>query len=47
MIRQPDGYVLAYRDGSERAVPPKSFERLVRSDRTVGFWRVWLRKDGA
>lgn len=47
MIRQPDAYVLAYKEGTGRAVPPKSFERLVRSDRIVGFWRVWLRKDGA
>lgn len=45
-MRQPDGYVLAYRDGEARQVPPSSFERLVRGPRVAGFWRVWLRRDG-
>ena len=44
MIRQPDGYVLVYRDGEVRLVQPRSFERLVRGQRVAGFWRVWNRK---
>lgn len=44
MMRQPDGYVLVYRDGTFRPIPPKSLERLVRGPRIAGFWRVWLRE---
>lgn len=44
MMRQPDIYVLAYRDGTVRPVPTQSFERLVRGSCVIGFWRVWRRK---
>ncbi len=47
MMRQPDAYILVYRDGTDRPVPPQSFERLVRGPRVAGFWRVWQRKGEA
>lgn len=46
-MRQPDGYVLVYRDGTYRPVPVRSFERLVRGPRVAGFWRVWNRNGAA
>jgi len=47
MMRQPDSYVLVYRDGTVRPIQPKSFERLVRGPRIAGFWRVWDRRGAA
>ncbi|WP_274379034.1 hypothetical protein [Altericroceibacterium spongiae] len=44
MMRQPDTYLLIYRDGTRRLVKPQSFERLVRGPNISGFWRVWRRK---
>lgn len=46
MMRQPDGYILAYRDGTFRQVAPQAFERLVRGARVAGFWRVWAVRPG-
>ena len=43
MMRQPDGYILAYRGGDLTPIPAKSFERLVRNSRVCGFWRVWVK----
>jgi hypothetical protein len=44
MMRQPDFYILACRDGKTVLVLPQSFERRVRAARVFGFWRVWKRK---
>lgn len=45
MMRQPDGYILAYRDGALLPIPVKSFERMVRSSAVAGFWRVWVKAE--
>ncbi|HEY8604705.1 hypothetical protein [Tsuneonella suprasediminis] len=47
MMRQPDSYVLIYRDGTQRVVGAVAFERLVRGACVAGFWRVWHRKGAA